>query len=199
MRISGGTVKGRRIGFRKAFLKEKDGGDLRPTSSKVREAIFDIIRSKISGASFLDLYAGTGGVGLEALSRGAGRVVFVESDRVRVRMIKELLAGFKFDDRAAVVGAKVDQFVRREAEKEQKYDIIFLDPPYGSGELMEILPVIGEGRILEEGGLVIAEHFFKKELPKVIDGLHRVKEYRYGDTKLTLYRCNDTTEGHSRA
>src|SRR3990170_603 len=87
MRISGGIAKGRRIGFKKAFSKKDEGDELRPTSSKVREALFDIIRNKLPGASFLDLYAGTGGIGIEALSRGAAKVVFVESNTLRIRMI----------------------------------------------------------------------------------------------------------------
>ncbi|HWR57961.1 MAG TPA: 16S rRNA (guanine(966)-N(2))-methyltransferase RsmD [Thermodesulfovibrionales bacterium] len=188
MRISAGVAKGRRIGFKKAFLTKDDGDELRPTSSKVREALFDIVRNSLPGAAFLDLYAGTGGVGMEALSRGAAKVVFVESSRVRARMIERLASEFNFAQQAAVLSMSVRDFIREEAEEGKRYDIVFLDPPYHSGELMEVLPLIGEGNILEEGSLVIAEHFFKTRLPDTIEGLGLIKSYKYGDTVLTVYR-----------
>jgi len=180
MRISGGTAKGRKVAFKAA------PESMRPTSSKVREAIFDIIRDRIEGASFLDLYAGTGGVGIEALSRGAERVVFVESNGLRVKMINRLITEFGFRERARVIKGKAFDFIRRGSEKGHRYDIIFLDPPYHTEELTKILPLVGG--ILEDGGIVIAEHFSKTVLPDVAGRLNLVRDYRYGDTTLTLYR-----------
>ncbi|MCL4477262.1 MAG: 16S rRNA (guanine(966)-N(2))-methyltransferase RsmD [Nitrospirae bacterium] len=192
MRISGGSAKGRKIGFKKAFLKKDEGDVLRPTSAKVREALFDIIRKELPGSVFLDLYAGTGGVGIEALSRGAAKAVMVEANKLRVRMIHHLLSEFNFSDRARVANLKAFDFAGKEGEKGQRYDIIFLDPPYGSEELTKMLPLIGEGKIIREGGLVIAEHFFKTKLPESVGKLKFVKGYKYGDTVLTLYKsCYD--------
>ncbi len=188
MRISGGSARGRRIGFRKAFLKKGEGDELRPTSAKVREALFDIIRKDLPGSIFLDLYAGTGGVGIEALSRGAAKAVMVETNALRVRMIQHLLAEFGFSDRATVVNLRAYDFLEREREKGRRYDIIFVDPPYDSEELTKVLPFLGEGKVIRKGGLVIAEHFFKAKLPGSMGGLALVKGYRYGDTVLTLYR-----------
>ena len=192
MRVISGVVKGRRLGFRKAFLKQGEPGELRPTSSKVREAVFDIIRDELPGAKFLDLYAGTGGVGIEALSRGAGRVTFVESNGLRVKMINDLITRFNFKGRSAVIKGDAIGFLKRELEKRHKYDIIFLDPPYHSDELMTILQIIGQGGVLEEDATVIAEHFSKTVLPDVTGRLKLVKEYRYGDTALTRYRLEKT-------
>lgn len=188
MRIAGGSAKGRRIGFKKAFLERYEGDELRPTSAKVREALFDIIRKEVPGSLFLDLYAGTGAVGIEALSRGAARSVMVEANKPRVRMIHRLVEEFGFRDRARVVNEKANEFIRSEGKRGQQYDIIFLDPPYGSKELLQMLYLIGEGKIIREGGLVIAEHFVKTRLPESSGRLKVLKDYRYGDTMLTVYK-----------
>src|SRR5208283_1104905 len=107
MRISGGTAKGRKVGIKKAFLRREDGDALRPTPAKVRAAVFNILSGRIEDSVFLDLYAGTGAVGIEALSRGAGRVVFVEEDRLRVNIIKEFVARFGFGEKTLVVRSRV--------------------------------------------------------------------------------------------
>lgn len=185
IRISGGTAKGRKIDYKKTAAK---GGDkLRPTSSKVREAIFDILRDRIIGSTFVDLYAGSGGVGIEALSRGAGCTVFVETNPLRIKVIEQLIDEFGFKDRARVIRSRAYDFLEKEAKKRGSFDIIFLDPPYQSEELMKVLPLIGKARLLKPDGLIIAEHFSKKTLPEEIEGLRMVKSYRYGDTSLTLY------------
>jgi len=189
MRISGGSARGRRIGFRKAFSHSDEEDELRPTSAKVREALFDIIRKELPGAVFLDLYAGTGAVGIEALSRGAAKAVLVDANILRTGIARRLLSEFRFGDKGRVVSGKAFDFVRRETEKGQKYDIIFLDPPYRSEELMKILPLIGVGRLVRAGGMVIAEHFFKTKLPAAVGGLRLVRAYKYGDTMLTVYRA----------
>ena len=188
MRVSGGSAKGRRIGFKKAFSKADEGEELRPTSAKVREALFDIIRKELPGSAFLDLYAGTGGVGIEALSRGAAQATLVESNRLRAEMIRHLLSEFGFGERAAVVNARAFDFVRREIEKGRTYDIVFVDPPYSSEELMKILPFVGEGGMIRESGIVIAEHFSRTRLPEHAGMLRLQKSYKYGDTVLTVYR-----------
>lgn len=191
MRIGAGLAKGREIGVRKAFTRTGEEEELRPTSAKVRAAVFDIIRDRIQGARFLDLYAGTGGVGLEALSRDAAEVVFVESGDLRTRLIRSLLSEFNFRERAVVIRAEACAFIRKEIEKGNLYDIIFMDPPYGSEELAKALGFIGESAMLAEDGIVIAEHFSKRLLPDALNGLRIKKRYRYGDTTLSLYRRQD--------
>jgi 16S rRNA (guanine966-N2)-methyltransferase len=192
MRITGGAAKGRRIGFKKSFSQKDRDGELRPTSSKVREAVFDILCDRISGSSFLDIYAGTGAVGIEALSRGAARVVFVESSRTRTRMIDSLLLRYGLKGHAVVVSARAVDFVRNGTPNGYVSDIIFLDPPYGSDELQRVLPLIGEGHILNSGGIVLAEHSSKLLLPKGVGILKKTRHYRYGDTALTLYRMEES-------
>ena len=187
IRISGGAAKGRKIGVKKAFTKKTGEDELRPTSSKVREALFDILRNELPGSSFLDLYAGTGGVGIEAMSRGAAGAVFVESNTIRADVIRQILGRLHFTERSKVIEGIALEFVRREGMREHRYDIVYLDPPYHSGELAKMLPLLGEGRILKEGGVVVVEHFSKTSIPEGVQLLSVKKRYKYGDTSLTVY------------
>ena len=180
MRISGGRAKGRRITVK--------GGDIRPTAAKVRESLFNIIGPSISGSLFLDLYAGTGAVGLDAMSRGAGRVVFVEANRLRADLIKKLSVELGFEGSVGVYRIKAFSFLKRAVGEGRRFDYIFIDPPYQSEETMKVLPLIGESNILRREGLVIVEHFSKRVLPEKVGHLQKVKTYLYGDTSLTTYR-----------
>jgi 16S rRNA (guanine(966)-N(2))-methyltransferase RsmD len=191
MRISGGLAKGRRTAPKRLISKVSGYDELRPTSSKVREALFDIMKDRIKGACFVDLYAGTGTVGLEALSRGAGKSIFVETNRIRAKMIRESALRFGFGDKAVVVEARAFEFLKRASAEKKKFDILFLDPPYFSEEIPKTLPLIGERELLEEGGTVIVEHFFKRKLPERVGELIMIRSYRYGDTILTIYRKKD--------
>jgi 16S rRNA (guanine966-N2)-methyltransferase len=191
MRISAGVAKGRRTVTEKQLRKQPSGEQLRPTSSKVREALFDIIRNKLEGAHFVDLYAGTGTVGLEALSRGAGHAVFVEPDSYRAEMIQKTLDTLGFTGKADVRKTDAEKFLENAAYNLRRFDILFVDPPYHSEEIGKILPIVGRLEILNEKGIVIVEHFFKKNLPQREGGLTIIKQYRYGDTMLSLYRKDE--------
>ncbi|MBF0558754.1 MAG: 16S rRNA (guanine(966)-N(2))-methyltransferase RsmD [Nitrospirae bacterium] len=184
MRISGGTLKGRNIGTRKAFLNKPDGSELRPTPAKVREAIFDILRGVIEGSSLLDLYAGTGAVGIEALSMGAGRVVFVEESAARSGIIKESVSRFGFSEKALVVRDRVQDFLKK---NEERFDIVFMDPPYASEETIYVATMIDRLETVGDDGIVIAEHSSKRALPDHAGALTLKKRYKYGDTSLSLY------------
>lgn len=189
MRISGGVLKGRKIGARKIFSGKSESGELRPTSSKVREALFDILRNEIEGASFLDLYAGSGTVGFEAVSRGAGKACFVENDPRRSMVIKEIITKTGIGDQASIQSEPVTVFLRRAAMAGLQFDIIFADPPYASAEIIEVLSEIDAGSVLREGGSLVVEHSAKKTLDDSgMLTLRLIKNYRYGDTVLTRYR-----------
>lgn len=195
MRISGGIAKGRRIATKRLFSQSpKKDEELRPTSSKVREALFDILRDRIEGASFVDLYAGTGTVGLEALSRGAGKAVFVEPNRLRSKAIKENAFKFCFSEKATVVERTAHEFLKKASVEKKRFDIFFVDPPYFSEEIIKILPMIGEKGLLNDKGTVIVEHFFKRKLPEAVGELKMIRSYRYGDTMLTIYTKKEETE-----
>lgn len=162
------------------------GEELRPTSSKVRESLFNILGPRIKGAVFVDLYAGTGAIGIEAMSREAASVYFVEAEKKRASSIENTLKGCGCRPRAIIVSMKADAFIKKVASEGKKFDIIFLDPPYGSGEMEPILELLGKGEVLDSGAVVVAEHSSKAELPGAAGLLKRKKSYRYGDTTLTL-------------
>jgi len=184
MKISGGILKGRKVKFA-PYQKP-----LRPTTSKVREALFDILGQKIKGARFLDLYAGTGAVGFEALSRGAAETVFVETSKRYTTNIIYLVKKFGFSERASIITKKVLQFIELVKRSRQTFDIIFLDPPYHTDEIIDALSAIGKSHILRQDGIVIAEHFTKRQLSERFDGLKKVKDYKYGDSGLSLYKAS---------
>jgi 16S rRNA (guanine966-N2)-methyltransferase len=187
MRISGGSAKGRKTGAG-LLSKSSKGERLRPTSAKVREALFDILSKRIEGSSFVDLYAGSGTVGMEALSRGAAHVVLVEERPDRFRSVREISGKLGFWENAEVVKGTAEAFVRKASARKLSFDIFFLDPPYQSDEIEKVLPLIGEGTVLKERGLVVIEHFTKKKVPEGSGQLVIQRQYRYGDTLLTLYR-----------
>ncbi|GBD95494.1 MAG TPA: 16S rRNA (guanine(966)-N(2))-methyltransferase RsmD [Nitrospirae bacterium] len=168
----------------KTFKKQKT---LRPTTGKVREALFDILRGKIENTRFLDLYAGTGAVGIDALNEGAAEVVFVEESKGNAKKISEFMGEKRLSEKTAVITKKVLSFIDRAELNRFSFDIIFLDPPYHTDEIMHVLSAIEKSPLLKQKGIVIAEHFAKKKLPEKFDGLQKVKEYNYGDTVLSFY------------
>jgi 16S rRNA (guanine966-N2)-methyltransferase len=180
-------VKARRAADRSFEVCSRQGV-LRPTSSKVRESVFNILRERIEDSVFVDLYAGTGAVGMEAMSKGAKTVFFVEADRKRAGRIEEMIEGCGCRAKAVIVKKKAADFVRRASQEGRAFNIVFLDPPYYSSEMEVVLPLLAEGPVLKEGALVIAEHLTKNPLPDEVGVLRKKKTYKYGDTTLTLYR-----------
>lgn len=192
MRISGGIAKGRVTTKKNLFSKSSSSPDLRPTSSKVREALFDILRGRLSGSVFADIYAGTGTVGLEALSRGAAKALFVEQRQSLVNLIRDSAKKLGFRENIVLIKGKAEDFFAKSFRTNQKIDILFIDPPYHSDEIEKVLPAVARGNMLQEGGIVVVEHFFKKKLPGQAGTLHMQRDYRYGDTALTIYTGTET-------
>jgi len=163
---------------------------LRPTTGKVREAIFNIIRGKIPDACFLDLYAGTGAVGLEAIKQGASEAVFVETKRSYAEKISRRIKKSGFSKKTSIITKKVLSFIEWAELNQLTFDIIFLDPPYHTDEILYALSAIGKSHILRKEGVVIAEHFAKRQLPERFGSLHRIKDYIYGDSVLSFYKAS---------
>jgi 16S rRNA (guanine(966)-N(2))-methyltransferase RsmD len=181
MRIIGGIARGRR-------LRAPRGLQTRPTSGYLREVLFDLLAQEIFGRSFLDLYAGTGAVGIEALSRGATRAVFVEQDRSALAMLRRNLEVSGFGDRAEVIPLEVLPFLRRAALRSNRFDIIFMDPPYQRSGALAAVSLAAATRVLAPSGMVILEQSLKAQPISSPDGLARVREVRHGDSILQLYR-----------
>jgi 16S rRNA (guanine(966)-N(2))-methyltransferase RsmD len=183
MRIISGTAKGRKL----KAVGHSRRSPLRPTSSKVRESIFNIIGSVIEGARFLDLYAGSATMGFEALSRGAALCTFVEVDRLRVRGIKRVANELGFSGQTKIYRMKTLNYLKMAKKESEYYDVIFMDPPYLTGEYPGVMSLLAEGKLLSCNGLVIVEHSSKKILPDMMGKLKKKKSYAYGDTSVTTY------------
>ena len=178
MRVITGTARGTQ-------LKTPDGMATRPTSDRVKEAMFSIIHFEIPGASVLDLFGGTGQLGIEALSRGARKAVFVDAGEPACKVIRENLKRTKMEQQGNVVRSDYLDYLNRCREK---FDIILLDPPYAEVFLENALKKITEIDILSSNGIIVAERPLGKELPWEFEGFQRSKDYKYGNTLLTIYR-----------
>lgn len=174
MRVITGTARGRR-------LKTPDNYDIRPTTDNVKEAVFNIIQFDIEGRQVLDLFAGTGQLGIECLSRGAAGAVFVDRDRDAVRIVKDNLktCGMK----ATVLQEDSISFLNHCG----KFDVIFIDPPYDSDLYESALKIINLVDILSEGGIIICEARREKVLPEMTEPYRKRKEYNYGKVKICIY------------
>ncbi len=178
MRVITGSARGVR-------LLTPEGMKTRPTSDRVKEGLFSVIQFEIEGRRVLDLFAGTGQLGIEALSRGAEHAVFVDFSQHAVKLVKENLRRTRLEEKAQVVQADYESFL---GGCRQTFDIIFLDPPYAEIFLENALKRISEIDILRDGGIIICEKTVEKDLQGDFPGLTCLKEYRYGNTSLVLFR-----------
>ena len=178
MRVITGSARG-------VQLKTPEGMVTRPTTDRVKEAMFSIIHFDIPGAHVLDLFGGTGQLGIEALSRGAKSAVFVDAGEPACRLIRENLKRTRLESQGKVVRSDYLAYLERAREQ---FDIILLDPPYAEVFLENALNKITEIDILRAGGIIVAERPLGKELPWEFQGYERSKDYKYGNTLLTVYR-----------
>lgn len=175
MRVITGSARGRR-------LRTLEGNDVRPTTEKVKEAMFSVIQFELEGARVLDLFAGSGQLGIEALSRGAEHAVFVDASAQSIAVVRENLENTQLLDRALVVNRRAEDYLRTCTES---FDFVFLDPPYRHGILEEVLPILAPK--LSNGGKIFCEHESDLVLPEKICELDLKKVYKYGKIKLALY------------
>jgi len=169
------------------------GLDLRPTPDRVREALFSILGTRIVGARLLDLYAGTGAVGIEALSRGAQRVTFVESNPRSLRVLRSNLHRCGLTSMADIHTCRVAGFLEQAGLWGGHYDIVFADPPYHTDEGEKLLPSLASDAIITCNSLVVLEHFTKMMVPPRVTRLLLLRQYRYGDTTFSVFGL--TTDG----
>ncbi len=182
MRVITGSARGVR-------LKTPDGLETRPTAERVKEAAFSMIQFEIEGRRVLDLFAGTGQLGIEALSRGAACAVFVDGRREAAALVRENLRRTRLTERAQIVQTDALSYLDRCAPR--SFDLILLDPPYAAGALKMSLARISEIDILSEGGIILCERPSGRPHPGEFPGLSLGKDHRYGKTVLTLYRRNE--------
>jgi 16S rRNA (guanine(966)-N(2))-methyltransferase RsmD len=161
---------------------------VRPTSDRLRETLFNVLAPRIEGARFLDLCAGSGAVGIEALSRGAAHATFVDRSRKMCGLVESNLdlCGIP-EEETEVVMAEASEFLRRAATRfEQRWEIVFFDPPYAM-DYLPVLAAFAEGAILEDEGLLIVEHHHKNELKDAIGDIRRWRILKQGDSALSFY------------
>ena len=159
--------------------------DTRPTTDKVKESLFNIIQFELEGRWVLDLYAGTGQLGLEALSRGAEHCVFVDQRREAAALVRENIRLCRFEDRARAVQEEALSFL---SSCREKFDVVFLDPPYQSGLLEKSLEILTRFDILREYGIIVCESGTEWTVPPLASPYEAGREYRYGQIKLTVCR-----------
>ena len=178
MRVISGKAKG-------VVLKTPEGLNTRPTTDRVKEALFSIIQFELPAARVLDLFAGSGQLGIESLSREAKYAIFVDEREDACKLVRENLRRTKLESLGKVVRSDYMAYLRRCNEK---FDIIFLDPPYAEVFLENSLKMITEIDILQTGGIIVTERPEGKQLSLDFEGYTRSKDYRYGKTLVTLYR-----------
>lgn len=176
MRVITGSARGR-------ILETLPGDEVRPTVDRVKEAVFSIIQFELEGRRVLDLFGGSGQMGIEALSRGAASATIIDCNRRSIDVIRRNLQHTKLADKAVVLETDALTFVRN---SRTTFDIAFLDPPYNKGILQKVLPDLSEK--MSEGAVILCESPVGEELPQEIGAFHIHRTYRYGKIMITVYR-----------
>ncbi|WP_432665156.1 16S rRNA (guanine(966)-N(2))-methyltransferase RsmD [Wukongibacter baidiensis] len=184
MRIISGKAKGVR-------LKALKGMDTRPTSDKVKESIFNIIAPYVDDSKVLDLFSGTGNLGLEAVSRGAAYAYLIEKNRKCQPIIKENINKAKLDDSIKLIIKDAVSALKMFKDNNERFDIIFMDPPYLKGFIIPCLEEISDLNLLNIDGIIVIEHDIKDILPETVKDITKFKERKYGTTMVSFYCKED--------
>ncbi|QZY57110.1 16S rRNA (guanine(966)-N(2))-methyltransferase RsmD [Crassaminicella profunda] len=180
MRVIAGISKGMR-------LKSPKGLETRPTTDRVKESIFSMINPYIIDSVVLDLFSGTGSLGIEALSRGAEKAYFVDCNKNSIKVIKENIAYTRLEEKSTVLFCDAHRAIKELALGTNKIDIIFMDPPYLKGLIIPSIDAIEKEEILNKEGIILVEHDLKDSLPEYIGKFMKRKEKKYGNTLITIY------------
>jgi len=179
MKIIGGQAKGRKI-----YLPK--GVQCRATTDRTKEALFNILPS-MEGKTFLDLFAGTGNIGIEALSRGVEKAVFVEKNTLLVKAVKENLNRCGLKDKYTLIASTVENGIRMLAKRKEQFDIIFADPPYMKGFIQKTLNILSDITLISENGIIVMEHSYREKFKSNNNKIILVDQKRYGDTMITFF------------
>jgi len=179
MRIISGTSKGRK-------LVTPRSQSLRPTSDRVKESIFNILQDEIVGKVVLDLFAGTGNLGIEALSRGAKKTIFVEKGRQALRLIQRNLTQFGLEERSEILPKDANRAIGILKQKGESFDLILMDPPYQKGLIQKTLMKLNSHQIYHKDSILVIEHNRREPLSTVMDGWNLIRQRRIGDTLISF-------------
>ncbi|MGH9323591.1 MAG: 16S rRNA (guanine(966)-N(2))-methyltransferase RsmD [Vicinamibacteria bacterium] len=180
MRIGSGEMRGRRV-------RAPRGERTRPTSGRLKKSLFDVLAPRLPGARVLDLYAGSGSLAFEALSRGAESAVLVERNRRACESIRRNVEDLELGGRVAILPMDVSSALSKLLHRGERFDVVFADPPYRSNEPDDLLVLLGDGRLVAEGALVILEHHHKRELRSRYGTLSQHRVIKAGESCLTLF------------
>lgn len=190
MRIITGIAKG-------ISLTAPRGLAVRPTGDRVKESLFNMLGEKITGSLVLDMFAGTGNLGIEALSRGAAQAVFIDSGPRSVRCVRENLARTCLAERAIVLARDAWQALRQLAAEGRRFDIIFCDPPYNKGLAAKAPAMVGALDLLTPAGLLVVEHARHETMADETAKLQKVRDVKYGETVLSIYRSRNEEDQYA--
>ncbi|MFC1548593.1 16S rRNA (guanine(966)-N(2))-methyltransferase RsmD [Candidatus Omnitrophota bacterium] len=180
MRIIAGEFRGRKI-------EQPPLETTRPTKDRIREAVFNVIAEKVPDSAVLDLYAGSGAYGLEALSRGAERAVFVENDGQCAKTVQENIQTLEVEDRTAVIQKDVEKYTELLGQNKEKFDLIFSDPPYNRGLVKKTLIIINHYDILNPSGMLVIEHHTAEGVPEAEGDVSIFKQKTYKDIAISIF------------
>jgi 16S rRNA (guanine(966)-N(2))-methyltransferase RsmD len=180
MRVVSGALKGR-------GLKAVPGVSTRPTTDKVKEAIFNMIGPYFKGGTGLDLFAGSGGLGIEGLSRGLEKVIFVDMDRKAIQTIQENIKACGLDEQSEVYRNEASRALKAVKKRDLKFDYIFLDPPYKKQQLIKLMEFITKEHLLKDQGVIVCEHGSEIQLPEKVDRLEQTRHEEYGIIGITIF------------
>ncbi|MFB6466522.1 16S rRNA (guanine(966)-N(2))-methyltransferase RsmD [Cytobacillus sp. Hz8] len=180
MRVVSGDCKGK-------TLKAVPGSSTRPTTDKVKEAIFNMIGPYFDGGTVLDLFAGSGGLGIEALSRGVEKAIFVDRDGKAIQVIWDNIKYCQLEERVEVFRNDSDRALKAIMKRELKFDYIFLDPPYKKQQLQKLIELIDKNQLLQDNGVIVCEHSSNVNLPNIIGDLVNIKHETYGIIAISIY------------
>lgn len=184
MRVISGKVRGLK-------LNSPKNEDVRPTTDRVKESLFNIINQYVIDSKVLDLFAGTGSLGIECLSRGAKECVFVDLSKESINIVKSNIKKARVENESIVINADFKEAINKLKGQNSRFDIIFMDPPYYKDLFIESLEKIDEADLLDEDGIIVIEHDSKDEFPENISRLEKTKSKKYGNTTLTFYKMEE--------
>ncbi|QKS71542.1 16S rRNA (guanine(966)-N(2))-methyltransferase RsmD [Paenalkalicoccus suaedae] len=185
------VISGDRRGMQ---LKAVPGQSTRPTTDKVKESIFNMIGPYFDGGMMLDLYGGSGSIGIEAISRGMSHAILVDKDKKAIDTINANVKQARYEDEIDVYRNDSERALKAIVKKEHQFALIFLDPPYKNHRLDKELLFIAENKLLEKNGIIVVEHAFDEPLQEQYEELMCIREERYGDTMISLFEWKEQSE-----
>lgn len=180
MRITSGSLRGRR-------LKSPGNLKIRPPLEQLKQSVFDMLAGEIEGKEVLDLFAGTGSFGLEALSRGAAKVIFVDSAFKASRLLKENIRLLQAEERTSVISAKVNKAIEMFGQQQKQFGLVFIDPPFAANLCQKTLDKLAASGLLEDKTLIIVHHHYKEPLDSFAENLTLVRKRKFGDNLVSVF------------